>query len=249
MTDVCVICLDPAKDKNALFLLHCGCKAAWFHLDCENKWMDATIAPLKCPTCRRHPKMITNYGFHYTVGPEQKILWLTYLASFVHGFYFALLSALWYPEANFLIIQNGCFLLAPFLFTTSYTNTWYLLHSRVQMVYTAASSFLAYSLWNHKQINYLEFYMAHHITHVLAFFHFFVFSLVTVIDSCSPHKPKLDPFDPYVISREISHVKIQYALVTPESTTGSTEGNETTLSSSLPADGLRRSQRLQRNHR
>ncbi len=251
MTDICVICLDIAKDKDALYLLQCGCKAAWFHLHCENQWIDSTLTPLTCPTCRRIPLMITNYAFHYSVGTEQKILWFTYSASLLHGLFLAFFVSRWFPESMFLIMQNGWFLLTPFLFQTSFTNNWYLFHSRVFIFYTTVAILLGYSFWKSRYILFYEFSAAYYTIHILSFFHFLAFSLLVILESCSPYRPKVDPWIPYAISREVLHANIQYALVSSESTSRSAEGDEagSLALSRGTADTLRRSQRLTRNHR
>lgn len=72
----CIICLDSPQQGKPLFLLHCGCRTAWFHEACETIWMEHLhMAEPKCPTCRRSIQLRLKYSFAYQDGINQRYLW------------------------------------------------------------------------------------------------------------------------------------------------------------------------------
>jgi hypothetical protein len=69
----CCICLDTPTYKYPTYLLACGCNEAWFHIECEKKWLNSFDTPT-CPTCRQTVPFQKVYSFAYESGPEQKSL-------------------------------------------------------------------------------------------------------------------------------------------------------------------------------
>jgi hypothetical protein len=246
MTDTCLICLEGPQEKNALYLLNCGCRVSWFHLDCENGWIDACRYPLKCPVCRRAPGILINYSFDYSLGPDQKLLWITLGLVALQAAFFAFFSYRWIGYAICLPFQNSILLLIPSFFVTSHTMNFYLFHSRLQIVLTMVSSLWSLHMWSGHRIQRYEFFFFFNFFYLLSFLHVALVLFISVLDAYSPHIQKVNAYEPYIISCEVSHVDIQRWLPSSEAITTPTEGHETLTTS---AGTLRRNQRLVRNHR
>jgi hypothetical protein len=69
----CCICLEPPTSKYPIYLLACGCAQAWFHIECEQNWLNSTDEH-KCPTCRQTVPFQTVYSFAYESGYDQQTL-------------------------------------------------------------------------------------------------------------------------------------------------------------------------------
>jgi len=71
----CCICLDTPTHKYPTYLLACGCSQAWFHLHCEEQWLNSLNDEyVRCPTCRRDVPFQNVYSFAYESGQEQQTL-------------------------------------------------------------------------------------------------------------------------------------------------------------------------------
>lgn len=247
MTDICLICLDEAKEKDALYLLHCGCKVGWFHLECENNWIDMSREPLKCPACRRQPSIHCTYAFHYSVGPDQSFLWITAGMVGAHTLFFASISYLYIGYAICLPFQTLILLLPPFMFRTSWDMNYYLFHIRLQILLTTLTTLYGLYFWSTRQMIYPDFVFFYNFFHIVSFIHVFFVNALSWFDSCSPTRTKVNPFEPYVISYEITHCQIQYALPSTEAVASAEERDEA-LTITAPVGAVRRSQRLLGNH-
>jgi hypothetical protein len=113
--------------KNPLYLIGCGCKVAWFHKECQDKWVYHSQAdiPLSCPTCRQLVPLTYIYSFSYEVGLPQKALWITSFLFFIES-----TLNLYYTKYT-MIVQSSTMLFFPFIFSSTRNWEYFLLSYRM----------------------------------------------------------------------------------------------------------------------
>lgn len=126
----CCICLEPPLKKNPLYLIGCGCKVAWFHKECQDKWLAHSQAniPLSCPTCRRPVPLTYNYSFSYDTGPPQKALWLTSFIFFIES----MMNL--YNQRYTMIAQSSIVIFFPFILRSTHNWEYFLLSYRLRLL-------------------------------------------------------------------------------------------------------------------
>jgi hypothetical protein len=193
----CCICLEPPLKKNPLYLIGCGCKLAWFHKECQDKWITHSQAdiPLNCPTCRQVVPLTYNYGFSYYTGPPQKALWLTSFIFFIES-----MMNLYYTQYT-MITQSSIILFFPFILSSSYNWEYFLLCYRIKLL----SEYMYYiitpiTLYN---INHIIYYRNLFILYLL--FQYFA----------DIRKKRAHILEPYVISADIYNKEIMLAKPVP----------------------------------
>jgi hypothetical protein len=190
---VCCICLEPALKKNPLYLIGCGCKVAWFHKECQDKWLSHSQAniPLICPTCRQVVPLTYNYTFSYHAGLPQKALWLT---SFI---FFTESMMNLYNHRYLMIAQSSTVMLFPFVFSSTYNWEYFLLSYRMKLL-----SEYAYFI-----ITPTEFY---NINNIIYYRYLFILYLFFQYIS-NLQKKRAHLLEPYVISADIYNKEVLLA--------------------------------------
>lgn len=190
---VCCICLEPPLKKNPLYLIGCGCKAAWFHKECQDKWLSHSQAniPLICPTCRRPVPLTYNYSFSYDTGLPQKALMMT---SFI--FLIESMMNLYYTQYT-MITQSSTIVFFPFIFSSTHNWEYFLLSYRmlllseyVYFIVTPAQYYI---------INNIIYYR--HLFILYLFFQYFT----------DLRKKRAHLLEPYVISADIYNKEVLLA--------------------------------------
>jgi hypothetical protein len=116
--------------KNPLYLIGCGCKIAWFHKECQDKWLSHSQAdiPLSCPTCRQVVPLTYTYSFSYDTGMPQKALCLSSLVFFIES----LVNV--YNSRYTIIVQSSTIILFPFILSSTRNWEYFLLSYRMLLL-------------------------------------------------------------------------------------------------------------------
>lgn len=180
----CIICLDSFSEINPLYLLPCGCKSAWLHLDCEGNYLTFVQEVILCPLCRRNIKLKTNYCFWPSAGNIQLV------------FSFILLGSLFELSYNYLIfIETHCILILPFILNTNTTIDFFIAHIYFKQLTIIFLLFLEIIFF----FNTMNIIVMLSHTQLLLLF---IGQLLRNIEN-----PRKDPLEPFAISREIVHLK------------------------------------------
>jgi hypothetical protein len=189
----CCICLEPPLKKNPLYLIGCGCKAAWFHKECQDKWLTHSQAniPLICPTCRRPVPLTYNYSFSYDTGLPQKALMIT---SFI--FLIESMMNIYYTQYT-MITQSSTVMFFPFILSSTHNWEYFLLSYRMLLL----------SEYVYFIITPTEFYL---INNIICYRYLFIlylfFQYFTDI-----RKKRAHLLEPYVISADIYNKEVLLA--------------------------------------
>lgn len=126
----CCICLEPPLKKNPLYLIGCGCKVAWFHKECQDKWVfhSQENIPLSCPTCRRPVPLSYTYSFSYNAGLSQKALWITSFIFFIES----MMNL--YNKRYTMITQSSTVIFFPFILSSTCNWEYFLLSYRIKLL-------------------------------------------------------------------------------------------------------------------
>jgi hypothetical protein len=190
----CCICLEDSFEET-IHLIGCGCKVAWFHVSCENKWLSSCEYPYSCPTCRRPVPMITNYCFSYTAGPDQKFLQIILASIGVET-----CIAFIHPDAWALPLQSLAMLATPWLLYSERPLPFFLMcvYAKMfcQQLFMNLMMFgISYEssikvVQNIGLLNIFVLYLSHYVSYM--------------------HKTDefqyVDPLSPYAISRDVMHM-------------------------------------------
>ena len=232
----CCICLENTLGTDeSITLLGCGCKVAWFHPSCEGKWIDNVVFPYTCPTCRRTVPMNTNYSFSYYAGDDQKYLWHVAIAASLELLIFYRADHGWS-----IPIQSACILSTPFVIVSNRALPYFLglvqTKITIQVIIIYLNALLTIPINNsYPIVSNFGFTLI-----CLMFAQHFVDYFSRSMDYI-----QIDPFTPYIISREIKHA----GLIT-KPPTHPLERNEVAIRDSLrKQDGLRMILRSRRHHR
>ena len=190
---VCCICLEPAVKRNPLYLIGCGCKLAWFHKECQDKWVYHTQAniPLSCPTCRQVVPLTYNYSFSYHTGIPQKALWLTSIIFFIES-----MMNLYYTQYT-MIVQSSTMLFFPFIFSSTRNWEYFLLSYRMVLL----SEYLYLIVMPTYKYRIDNIIYCRHLFILYLFFQYF-----TEIQKRRGHL-----LEPYVISADIYNKEVMLA--------------------------------------
>jgi len=194
---VCCICLEPAVKRNPLYLIGCGCKVAWFHKECQDKWIHYSQAdnPLSCPTCRQVVPLKYNYSFSYHTGIPQKALWLTSLVFFIES-----LVNLYYTQYT-MIAQSSTMILFPFMLSSTRNWEYFLLCYRLRLlgeyIYVIIFPSNGYIIQN-----------------IIYYRHFFIVYLLFQYFA-DIRKKRAHILEPYVISADVYNKEIMLAKPVP----------------------------------
>jgi hypothetical protein len=133
MEKTCIICLG---DSSPLHLLACGCRVAWFHSDCESRWLSSmNVFPPSCPVCRRTVKYKIIYSFAWSTGIHQKHLWHVANLFFLESSFSSFLALADGGSRALLIpLQSSFILLYPFVFKTKHYYNFYLLIYNLKLI-------------------------------------------------------------------------------------------------------------------
>jgi hypothetical protein len=189
----CCICLEPPLKKNPLYLIGCGCKVAWFHKECQDKWLahSQVNIPLSCPTCRRPGPLTYNYSFSYDTGPPQKALWLTFFIFFTES----MMNL--YNQRYTIITQSSTVIFFPFIFSSTCNWEYFLLSYRMKLL----------SEYIYFLITPTEFYSINNIIYYrFLFILYLFFQYFTEL-----RKKRAHILEPYVISADVYNKEIMLA--------------------------------------
>ena len=182
----CCICLE-GPEKEAMFLIACGCKGGWFHGSCENQWLDTYKYPYYCPTCRRPAPFNTVYSFLSSSGEEQKFLHKTLKAVAVEIILFG-----FQERTSFLPSQTLAILTMPFIIRSNHTLPHFLRCIWVKNI--CQYLFLSF-ITNAISLNIVKYTG-------IAYIGIMYFS--QYMQYVEPARA-LDPLQPYAIYREVIH--------------------------------------------
>jgi hypothetical protein len=185
----CCICLE-GPEKEAMFLIACGCKGGWFHGSCEDKWVDTYKYPYSCPTCRRPVPFKTVYSFLSSSGEEQKFLQRTLKAIVTEIFLFG-----FQEKTSFLPSQTIAILTMPFIIRSNHTLPDFL---RCILVKNICQYILLGFTSNEVSLNLVK-YMGFVYIGLMYFSHY-----TQYMDRAIPYIV-VDPLQPYAIYREVIH--------------------------------------------
>ena len=182
----CCICLE-GPEKEAMFLIACGCKGGWFHGSCEDQWLDTYKYPYSCPTCRRHAPFNTVYSFLSSSGEEQKFLHKTLKAVAAEIILFG-----FQEKTSFLPSQTLAILTMPFIIRSNHTLPHFLQCIWVKNI--CQYIFLSF-ITNETSLNIIKYTGIAYIG-LMYFSHY-----TQYVDRARA----LDPLQPYAIYREVIH--------------------------------------------
>lgn len=190
---VCCICLEPAVKRNPLYLIGCGCKIAWFHKECQDKWVYHSQAniPLSCPTCRQVVPLTYNYSFSYHTGIPQKALWLTSIVFFIES-----TLNLYYTQ-YIMIVQSSTMLFFPFIFSSTRNWEYFLLSYRMLLL----SEYLYLIVMPTYKYRIDNIIYCRHLFILYLFFQYFT----------EIQKRRAHILEPYVISADIYNKEVMLA--------------------------------------
>ncbi len=222
--DPCLICLEPAVPNNPLFLLHCGCRASWFHQSCEHLWISSlppiAAGSILCPTCRRPIGLKTNYCLAWTAGPDQLKLWICGGFGVLELLYVICLCVLGTSKGWFLFGCTTYILTFPFGWPkTMWYYDGYVTHALIHFVGETLILGLCF-FQNSPYIQVLDLQLMFTIMHIVTL------TLVHIVEAQHPQlrKNNLETlFFCYAISREIQHADM---LVSAEPIPSPTERNK-----------------------
>jgi hypothetical protein len=142
----CIICLDAPQQSKPLYLLHCGCRTAWFHETCETIWMEHLEPqdfPPKCPTCRREIQFRFKYSFSYSEGVNQRYMWWIVSLFCCELFMCSVFSIDHFlHQAWYLPAQSVCIVALPFLIPSKHDVLYFLHQLRYRYLVFSASWFI-----------------------------------------------------------------------------------------------------------
>jgi hypothetical protein len=187
---VCCICLEPPLKRNPLYLIGCGCKAAWFHKECQDKWIHYNQAdiPLSCPTCRRPVPLTYTYSFSYEVGLSQKAMLITSLFFFIES------MANLYNNRYTMIAQSSTILFSPFIMSSTYNWEYFLLCYRM----TLLSEYIYHLLIPRELHNINNIIYYRHLFIVYLFYQYFT----------NIRKKRAHLLEPYIISADVYNKEV-----------------------------------------
>ena len=196
-TPTCCICLEGIHDGESMYLLACGCKISWFHMACENQWLNSYEYPYSCPTCRRIVPMKTNYSFSYYAGNDQKILWNVLVMATVEGISMGFSQISWILPA-----QTAVILATPFVIYSNRSLSYFL--------HCVFSKFIMqYLIILFVQIK-MPYYSALILAQNIGGLQIFLIFLTHYVNYRSDGLGYVwvDPYIPYAISREVLHASL-----------------------------------------
>ena len=193
----CCICLEPPLKKNPLYLIGCGCKIAWFHKECQDKWLSHSQAdiPLSCPTCRQVVPLTYNYSFSYHTGPPQQALWFTSLLFTIES-----LVNLYYTQYT-MIAQSSTMILFPFMLSSTRNWEFFLLSYRLRLL----GEYIYVIIFPSNDYN---------IQNIIYYRHFFIVYLLFQYFA-DIRKKRAHILEPYVISADVYNKEIMLAKPVP----------------------------------
>jgi hypothetical protein len=180
-----------------MYLLACGCKISWFHMTCENQWLNSYEYPYSCPTCRRVVPMKTNYSFSYEAGNDQKMLWNILTMATVEGVSMGFTEISWILPA-----QTAVILATPFIIYSNRTFSYFLHCVLSKMI-------IQYLILLIVQIK-LPYYSALVLAQNVGGLQIFLIFLTHYVNYRSGREGYawIDPYMPYAISREVLHARL-----------------------------------------
>lgn len=213
----CIICLDSPQQGNSLFLLHCGCRTAWFHESCETSWMEhlqLVDFPPKCPTCRRDIQFRLKYSFAYRDGINQRYMWwiaslfccellMCIMFSIEHSLHQA-----WYlPTQSILIISLP-------LVLPSKNDVLYFLH-QLRYRYLVFSMGWVFHVLKYKKLLSLYPDNTLNILILLGFLHIIGLVLQEVYSCYSHDHYRIEPFIAFTTGYNFIHREVLHFRQTP----------------------------------
>lgn len=180
----CIICLDTFSEINPLYLLPCGCKSAWLHLECEGNYLVHQQESILCPLCRRIIKLKTNYCFWPSAGNIQLVFCFILLGSLLE-----------LPYNYFIFIETHSILLLPFILNTTKTIDFFIAH-----IYFKQLTITGFIL-----LEFIFSFNTHNIILMMSHTQFLLL-IITHLLTVPGYSTK-DPLEPFAISREIIHLK------------------------------------------
>jgi hypothetical protein len=211
----CIICLDSPQQGNPLFLLHCGCRTAWFHESCETNWMEHlhTTEP-KCPTCRRDIQFHFKYSFAYQDGLNQRYLWWIaslFFCELVMCTMFSvehLLHQAWYlPSQSILIVSF------PLILSSKNDILYYLHHLRYRYLVFLMSWFI--HVFKYKKL--LSLYPDNTLNLLIfsGFLHIIGLVLQEIHNYCSHDHYRIQPFIAFITGYTFIHCDVLHFRQSP----------------------------------
>ena len=152
------------------------CKSAWFHDICETQWIEFEEYPFLCPVCRQHVPMKTNYSLSYQAGPDQQLFWIAMCVIGTESTVFRI-----FPLTQLAIIAF------PFVIRSGQFLPYFIKNALVLsgirfFFYTTAATGINVA--------------------IIGYFQLFILIIMQLRDN----SPRVDPLNPYAISREIDHL-------------------------------------------
>ena len=194
--EACCICLEHPSKGNPIYLLACGCRSAWFHQECQNKWVssyETRLVSFVCPTCRRHVPVETTYCISYYAGPDQQALWHSGAAILCEAL---IACGIW--KAHILPFQSASLLFIPYILPSTQLYPFYITHLRLKYSLQALVS----CIWMYEKESVIPLVI------FVGYWYSFVLHLFTIIAYMKggPSSIYTDVFLPFAISRTVIHI-------------------------------------------
>jgi hypothetical protein len=202
----CIICLDSPQQGNPLFLLHCGCRTAWFHEACETNWIEhiqPVDFPPKCPTCRRNIQFCLKHSFVYQNGVNQRYFWWICSLFLCELFMCSVFSFDGYHQAWYLPSQSILIVSLPLIVQSQHDILYFLHHLRYRYLAFSLSWFI--HVFKYKKLLSLYPDDTLNLLILIGFVHVIGLVLQEVHNYYSHDHYRIDPFISFVTGYTLIH--------------------------------------------